>query len=190
MHWWPVQPKPYLSQKIHTTLDNAITSCVCKSYCLSNCTAPKCRFWVWGSTLVNRIRNCDISCFRCYGTLLVSVHFLSCIKMVLCFNAFQAESLQQELESCKEKLEELTLELELLRGEISEKGESACIQWYTTLDSEKKCISFVSFCLFCCCFRVVEFLFVFCCYGVFFVFFGIMYVFISLSYFVQDSKVC
>jgi hypothetical protein len=34
----------------------------------------------------------------------------------------KAESVQQELESTKEKVEELTLELELLRGEISEKG--------------------------------------------------------------------
>lgn len=34
----------------------------------------------------------------------------------------QAETLQQEVEQAKEKIEELTLELELLRGEISEKG--------------------------------------------------------------------
>ena len=35
---------------------------------------------------------------------------------------FQAEGLQAEVEGLKEKLEELTLDLEILRSEISEKG--------------------------------------------------------------------
>ena len=96
--------------------------------------------------------------------------------MVLCFNAFQAESLQQELESCKEKLEELTLELELLRGEISEKGESTCV---TTLIDKKTVLLF--FLLFFFLFSYVFWLG--CC-------FAIMYVFVSLSYFVQGYTFC
>jgi dynactin 1 len=34
----------------------------------------------------------------------------------------QAEGLQQEVENLKEKVEELTVDLEILRNEISEKG--------------------------------------------------------------------
>ena len=57
----------------------------------------------------------------CHVCLCVCAHDTLCVCVCVCL---QAESLQQEVESSKEKLEELTLELELLRGEISEKGQS------------------------------------------------------------------
>ena len=43
-----------------------------------------------------------------------------CFSLILLL--FQCEAVQQELESYKEKVEELTVDLEILRGEISDKG--------------------------------------------------------------------
>ena len=43
--------------------------------------------------------------------------------MLLLFSLLQAETLQTEMDTMKERVEELTLDLELLRGEISDKGD-------------------------------------------------------------------
>ena len=44
---------------------------------------------------------------------------------------FQAEGLQQEVDSLRERAEELTMDLEILKNEISEKGElSVCHHSY------------------------------------------------------------
>ena len=58
----------------------------------------------------------DLSILQFYSR---SIHYY---KYPLFISIFQCETVQQELESYKEKVEELTVDLEILKGEISDKG--------------------------------------------------------------------
>ena len=51
---------------------------------------------------------------------------------------FQCENLQQELESSKEKLEEVTLDLEIIKQEISDAGSEGAATSYEVKQLEQQ----------------------------------------------------
>lgn len=58
---------------------------------------------------------------------------------VIKINIFQLESLQQENDQLKDKLEEVTLDLEILKNEVSEGGKIPCCKEYMYLLEDWVC---------------------------------------------------